>query len=172
MTEDEVVGWHHQLYGHEFEQNLEASSRRWWWTGNSGMLQPMGSQSQTQLSDWTELNWMMSLYQFSSITQLCSNFWDPMDCSMPGLPVHHQLWSLLKLMSIELVRPSNHLILCHPLLFPPSVFPASGSFQMSQFLTSGGQSNGASASVSILPMNIQDWFPLRLTSLTGFNFNG
>ena len=43
---------------------------------------------------------------------------------MPGLPVHHQLPSLLKLMSSELVMPSNHLILCHPLLVPPSIFPS------------------------------------------------
>ena len=46
-------------------------------------------------------------------------------------------WSLLKLMSTESVIPSNHLILCRPLLLPPSIFPASGSFQMSQFFTSG-----------------------------------
>ena len=62
--------------------------------------------------------------------------------------------SLLKLMYIELVMPSNHLILCRPLL-PPSIFPASGSFQMNQFFTSGGQSNGVSTSASVLPMNIQ-----------------
>ena len=47
-----------------------------------------------------------------------------MDWSMPGLLVHHQLLSLFKLMSIELVMPSNHLILCHPLLLPPSIFPS------------------------------------------------
>ena len=47
-----------------------------------------------------------------------------MDCSTPGLPVHHQLPELLKLMSIESVMPSNHLILCHPLLIPPSIFPS------------------------------------------------
>ena len=47
-----------------------------------------------------------------------------MDCSTPGLPVHHQLPELLKFMSIELVMPSNHLILCHPLLLPPSIFPS------------------------------------------------
>ena len=47
-----------------------------------------------------------------------------MDCSTPGIPVHHHSWSLLKLMSIELVMPSNHLILCHPLLFQPSIFPS------------------------------------------------
>ena len=45
-----------------------------------------------------------------------------MDCSTPGLPVHHQLWSLLKLISIASVMPSNHLILCHPLLFLLSFF--------------------------------------------------
>ena len=47
-----------------------------------------------------------------------------MDCSIPGFPVYHQLQSLLKLMSIESVMPSNHLILCHPLLFLPSIFPS------------------------------------------------
>ena len=65
-------------------------------------------------------------------------------------------WSLLKLMSIELVMPSHHLILCCPLLLLPSIFPASGSFQMSQFLSSGGQRIGVSASASVLPMNTQD----------------
>ena len=64
-------------------------------------------------------------------------------------------------MSIELVMPSNHLILCHPLLLLPSIFPASGSFPVSQFFASGGQSIGVSASASVLPMNIQNWFPLR-----------
>ena len=66
----------------------------------------------------------VKLLQFSSVqslsrVQLCN----PMDCSTPGLPVHHQLLDLPKLMSIELVMPSNHLILCHPLLLPPSIFP-------------------------------------------------
>ena len=57
---------------------------------------------------------------------------------------------LLKLMSIESMMPSNHLILCHPLLFLPSIFPSIGSFPMSQF-SSGGQSIGVSASASVLP---------------------
>ena len=64
--------------------------------------------------------------------------------------------SLLKLMSIESVMPSNHLILLRPLLLPPSIFPVSGSFPMSQFFTPCGQSIGISASASVLPMNIQD----------------
>ena len=74
--------------------------------------------------------------------------------------------SLLKLISIELVMPSSHLILC--LLFSSHLqsFQTSGSFQMNQFFTSGGQRIGVSASASVLPMNTQDyWFPLGLTSL-------
>ena len=81
-------------------------------------------------------------------------------------------WSLLKLMSIKSVMPSNHLILCCPLLLPPSIFPASGSFQMSQFFTSGGQSIGVSASASVLPMNIQNWFPLGLTGWISLQSKG
>ena len=83
--------------------------------------------------------------------------------------------SLLKLMSIKSVMPSNHLILC-PLLLLPSILSSirifsnqsvlpSGSSLKSQFFTSGGQSIGASASSSVLPMNIQDWVPLGLTGL-------
>ena len=60
--------------------------------------------------------------QFSSITQSCPNLCDAMDCSAPGLPVHHL--SLLKLMSIKSVMPSSHLILCQPLLLLPSIFPS------------------------------------------------
>ena len=68
--------------------------------------------------------------------------------------------SLLKLMSIESVMPSNHLILCHPLLLLPSIFPSIRVFPVSEFFASCGQSIGASASISVLPINIQDWFPL------------
>ena len=67
--------------------------------------------------------------------------------------------NFLKLI-FESMMPSNYLILCHPLLSCSQSFPASGPFPMSQF-TSGGQSIGTSASASVLPMNIQDWFPLR-----------
>ena len=74
-------------------------------------------------------------------------------------------WNLLKLTSIELLMPSNHLIHCHPPLLLPSIFPASGSLQMSQFFTSGSQSIGVSASVLVFPVNIQDWFPFGLTGL-------
>ena len=71
--------------------------------------------------------------------------------------------SLPKLTFIESLMPSNHLILCHPLLLLPSIFPESGSFQMSQFFTSNGQSIGVSASALVLPLNTQKWFPLGWT---------
>ena len=109
---------------------------------------------------------------FSSVSQLCPTLWDPMNCSSPGLPVHHQLPELLKLMSIELVMPSSHLILCHPLLSHLQSFPASGSFQMNHLFASGGQSIGASASASVLPKNIQGWFPLGLTGLITLQSKG
>ena len=64
-------------------------------------------------------------------------------------------WSLLKLMCIELVMPSIHLILCHPFCFCLQSFPAPGSFPVSQPLVSGGQSIGASALASVLPMTIE-----------------
>ena len=64
-------------------------------------------------------------------------------------------WSLLKLMSIESVMPSNHLILCHPLLPHPQSFPVTGSSPVNQLFTSGGQSTGASALATVLPMSIQ-----------------
>ena len=100
------------------------------------------------------------LFQFSSVAQLCPTFCNPMDCSTPGSSIFHYLPSLFQFMSIESVMLSNQLILCCPLLLLLQSFPASGSFPMSRFFTSGGQSTGASASV--LPMNIQSWFPLGL----------
>ena len=81
-------------------------------------------------------------------------------------------WSLPKLMSMEPVMPSNHLILGHPLLLPPSVFPASGSFPVSLFFTSGGQSIEVSASASVLPVNIQDCFPLGWTGWISLQSKG
>ena len=80
--------------------------------------------------------------------------------------------SLLKLVSIESVMPSNHLILCHPLLLPPSIFPSIRSFSMSRFFASGCQSAGISASASVLPMNIQDWFPLGWTGWISLQSKG
>ena len=62
--------------------------------------------------------------QLSSVTQLCPTLCHPMDCSTPGFPVHHQLLEFAQTHSIESVMPSNHLILCRPLLILPSIFPS------------------------------------------------
>ena len=119
------------------------------------------TKSQAQLWDYYLLK---SLYICPTVHSVVS------DSLRPPWTAAHQAslstansQSMLKLMSIESVMPSNHLILCHPLLFLASIFPASGSFLMSQFFASGGQSIGVSASASVLPMNTQDWFLLGWT---------
>ena len=81
-------------------------------------------------------------------------------------------WSLLRLISIEWVMPSNHLILCCSFSSCLQSFPASGSFPVSQFFASGGQSIGASTSASVLSMNIQDWFPLGWTGWISLQSKG
>ena len=96
-------------------------------------------------------------HQFSSVTQLCPTLFDPIPCPSPIPGAYSNSCPLCRW--------------CHPAI-PSSVipfssllqsFPASGSFPMSQFFASGGQSIGVSPSASILPRNIQDWFPLEWT---------
>ena len=100
--------------------------------------------------------------QFSLVAQSCL-FATPWTATHQASLSITNSRSLLKLMSIELVMPSNHLILISFSSHLQS-FPASGSFPMSQLLASGGQSIGASASASVLPVNTQDWFPLGWTA--------
>ena len=109
--------------------------------------------------------------QFSSVPQSCLTLCDPMDCSTPVFFVITNSWSLPKLMSIKLVMPSNYLILCCPFLLSASNFSSIRVF-WSQYLASGSQSIGVSASASVLPMNIQDWFPLGLTGLISMKSKG
>ena len=113
------------------------------------------------------------IIRFSSVSQSCPTLCNPMDCSTPGLPVHHQL--------PEFTQTHVHWVgdaiqLSHPLSSPsPPAFnlsPASGSFLMSQFFTSGGQSIGASASASVLTVNIQDWLPSGLTGWISLQSKG
>ena len=110
--------------------------------------------------------------QFSSVAQSCPTLCNPMNCSVPGLLSVTNSWSSLKLMSIKSVMPSSHLILVVPFSSCPQSLPASESFPMSQFLASGGQSIGVSALASVLPMNIQDWFPWGLTGWISLLFKG
>ena len=97
-------------------------------------------------------NGSVKCLQFSSVAQLCPTLCDPMDCSMPGFPVHHQLPEPTQIHVHQVgdaVQPS-----VIPFSFHLLSFPASGPFQMSQFFASGGQSIGVSVSASVLPMNI------------------
>ena len=111
----------------------------------------------------------LQLIQFSSVAQSCLTLFDPMDYSTPGFPVHHQLPSLLKLMSIELVMPSNHLILCRPLLLLPSIFPSISVFSKESVLCVTWQKYW-SFSLNISPSNEYsglisfriDWFDLAV----------
>ena len=120
------------------------------WAEEPDGLQSMGSQRVGH-------NWVTSV-QFSCVQLFAT----------PGTVAHQaslcitNSWSSLKLMLIESVIPSNHLILCRPLLFPPSVFPSIRVFSNESALCifTGGKSIGASASTSVPPINIQDWFLL------------
>ena len=104
-------------------------------------------------------------YQFSSLQPL-SHVWlfvIPWTAACQTSLSITNSWSILKLMSIGSVMPSNHLILCCPFSSCPQSFKASGSFPVSQFFALGSQSIEASGSASVLPINIQDWFPLEWT---------
>ena len=108
----------------------------------------------------------------SSVQFSLSVMSDTMNCSTPGLPLCHQLPEFTQTHVHWVVMPSNHLILCRPLLLLPSIFPASGSFPMSQLFASGGQSIGVSTSTSVLTMNTQDWSPLGWTGWISLQSKG
>ena len=98
----------------------------------------------------------------SLVTQSCPTLCDPMDCSTPGSPVHDQLPELAQTHPLSQwchQTMSFYVIPFYHLQF----FPAPGSFPMSKFFTSNGQSIGVSSSASVLPMSTQDWFPLGWT---------
>ena len=111
------------------------------------------------------------MVQFSSVTQSCLTLCNPMNRTTPGLPVHHQL--------PESTQTHFHWVVIHPAFSSsgipfscPQSFPATGSFQMSQLFTWGGQSTGVSASTSVIPMNTQDWSPLGWTGWISLQSKG
>ena len=110
------------------------------------------------------------LVQFSSVAQSCPTLCDPMNCSTPGLPLHHQLPESTQTHTHRIrdaIQPS------HPLLSPSPPAPnPSGSFPVSQLFTWGGQSTGVSASASVLPMNTQDWSPSGWTGWISLQSKG
>ena len=141
-----------------------------WWATVYGV-----SKNWTQQSDWhfhfTSLYVSISSVQF---TQSCPNLCDLIDCSTPGFPVHHQL---LDLTQTHVHHVGDAIQPSHPLPSMPffsclQSFLASGSFPVSQFFASGGQSTGASASASVLQMNIQDWVPLGLAGWISLQSKG
>ena len=103
-----------------------------------------------------------------SVAQSCPTLCNPMDRTMTGFPVHHQLLELAQILVHWVGDPIHPSISSTvvPVCSRLQSFPASGSFQMSRFFASGGQSIGVSASASVFPMNIQDWSPLGWTGLT------
>ena len=120
---------------------------------------------------------VLSLYhQYSPVAHPCLVLCHPVDCTRPGLPVHHQLPD-------PCPGPSNPCPLswwCHPTISSfvvpfsscPQSLPASGSFQTSQLFPSGGQSIGVSALASVLQMNTQDWSPLGWTGWISLQSKG
>ena len=116
------------------------------------------------LCDWkTEWGSLRSSHvQFSSVAQSCPTLRDPMNRNMPGLPIHHQFPEFTQ---THVHRVSDAIQPSHSLLSPSSPAPNPSQHQslpMSQFFTLDGQIIGASASASVLPVNLQDWFPLGL----------
>jgi len=102
-----------------------------------------------------------------SVAKVCPTLYNPMDYSTPAFPVLHCLLEF-KFMSTELVMLSNHLIPSRPLFLLSSVFPYIGVFSNKSLFESGGQRIGASASATVLPMNI----PLGLTGLISLQSKG
>ena len=95
--------------------------------------------------------------QFSSVAQFCWTLCDPMVCSMPGFPVHHQLLELTQTHVIKLVMPANHLILCHPLLLLPSIFPSIRVFSSESVLCIGWAKYMDCIVHGILQARILEW---------------
>ena len=113
------------------------------------------------------------VFQFSSVTQSCLTLCDPMYCSTPRLPCPSttpRVYSNSCPLS-QWCHPTNSSSVI-PFSSCLQSFPASGSFPMSQFFASGDQSTGASASASVLPINIQEWFPLGWTGLISLQSKG
>ena len=100
-----------------------------------------------------------------SVAKSCWTFCDPADAASQAFLSFTTSWSLLTLMSSKLIMPSNHIMPVTPFFSCLQSFPASVSFPVRHLFASGGQSTGALASASVLPINTQGWFPLGLTVL-------
>ena len=122
----------------------------------------------------THMCMLICNFQFNSVQSLsCVRLF-----ATPWIAAHQaslsitNSWSSLKLMSIESVMPSSHLILCRPLLPLPPIPPSIRVFSNSQLFAWGGQSTGVSALASVLPMNTQDWSPFGWTGWISLQSKG
>ena len=156
-----------------------------WWTKESKTIAAICSDLVTGFSsyashfmftfqaywEWPLTGW---LHQFSSVQfghSVVAESLQPHGLQHTSLPITDSR-SLLKLMSIESVMPSNPLILCHPLLLLSSILPSIRSFPVSQFFISGGQSIGVSAWTSFLPKKSQGWSPSERTGWISLQSKG
>ena len=112
------------------------------------------------------------LKPFSSVTSSCPTLATPWIAAFQASMSITNTQKLLNLMSIKLVMPSNHLILCRPLLLLPSIIPSIRLFSNESVLCIRWPKFGASASTSVLPKNLQDWFPIWLTGLISLQSKG
>ena len=163
----------HYLY--QAFQKLLSSGRHWvfspavcnlWWK-NTDMS------AQTSHFYFNLLCQYFRTFQFSSVVQSCLTLCNPMNRSTPGLPVHHQLLEFTQT-HVHWVG-DNHLTISSfvvPFSSCLQSFPTSGSFQKSQFFTSGRQRIGVSVSTLVLPMNTQDWSPLGWTGWISLQSKG
>ena len=110
--------------------------------------------------------------QFSSVHSVVSNSLRPHNCRMPGFPVHHQHAEFTQIHVHESVMPSNHLILCHTLLLPPSIFPSIRVFSNQSILSIRWPKYWSFSFTPVLKMNIQNWFPLGWTGWTSLLSKG
>ena len=110
--------------------------------------------------------------QFSSVTQSCPTLCVPQTAACQAFLSNTNSRYLLKFMSIELVMPPNHLIVCCPLLLPPSIFPSIRVFSSESVLPIRWPKYWSFSLASVLPMNIQDWFPLGWTAWISLQSKG
>ena len=113
-----------------------------------------------------------SSFQFSSVAQSCQTLCDSMNCITPGLPMHHQLQSSVRLTSIESVMPSSHLILCHPLLFLPPIPPSIKVFSNESTLRMRWPKYWHFSFSAIPSEEIQGWSPSEWTGWISLQSKG
>ena len=158
-----------------------------WWAAVHGVTKSDMTEwlSTSWLMVWNVYSWMLLTIHISSlqkclfksfvvvvvVVELLSHVWlfaTPWTAAYQASPSFYCLLGLFKFRSIESVMPSNYIIICHHLFLLPSVFPSIRIFSSELSLYIRWPSIGTSASESVLPMNIQGWFPLGLTGLTPF----